>query len=473
MKFSEISRNIFKNNLLVYLFLAIGGMLIFLSKFVPFFSFAASVYFIFFGVVFTDYLRRHVVVRRQRICTFTSACLIVFLLTIRILKYKIFVERSVALRHLWYLYYIPLVCIPLFLFYSALFMGEQKAQKKSLIITVTSIISILLLGMVCTNDLHQLAFKFNDISNWDNYERSYLFYAIFIWILILFFSSYIILIRNCEILMGRKYSWLVIFYGSFGWGMTALLILTDFQNKLFGENMWEFGELYSAQSIMFILTCVRLWLIPADEDYNRLNDAIAEVNEQLQEESELSRLQNELKKEKLEIENKNRLYDEIAENVSHESAQILKLTQQSNTLPVVCVYGAYIKRLANLRLMASEQEYIPMGELVLSIREIAKYISRTKVFISLHGNSDGEIRALDAADILGVLNYIICENLAEVKGISVTFSENKSAFLRVAVEGTITSDILTDIGDSIVCSTVAEDDITYITFGFENGGDAV
>lgn len=460
--------------MLIVLLLFIGVALTCLNRYSLYFGFLAAVYYIFLGITFAVYLLRHIVVRRQRICAFTSACLMVFLLIIRIMKYKFCIEASDISRYLWYSFYVPFFGIPLFLFYTSLFLGDKRPKYLTHIMIAGGVVSLFLIGMVLTNDLHQLVFRFDSLSDWNNYEYKFIYYIIFIWIFFLFFSAYAILIRNCGVLMGKKYSWLVIVYGSIGWGLVAVLNFTGIQDVIFDNcHPINFAELYCAQSMSFILTCIRLWLIPADKDYNRLNEAIEEVNEQLEEESELIRLQNELKKEQFETEQKNQLYDEIAQNVSHESKQVLKLTEQSDNLSVVCVYGAYIKRIANVMLMSSEKEYIPMGELILSIREIAKYLDKTKVYISLYGSSEGEISAVDAIDILRVLDHIVCENLSGLLGISVTFADNRSSFLRVAVEGTAHINIASNIGNEVVCSAVTEDDITYLTFGFVNGGDVV
>lgn len=80
-------------------------------------------------------------------------------LTLRTLKYEVVTDMTVA-RYLWYLYYLPIIFIPLLGVYIAIFLGKSENYqllKKSWLL---SLIPAALFLTVITNDLHQQVFVF-------------------------------------------------------------------------------------------------------------------------------------------------------------------------------------------------------------------------------------------------------------------------------------------------------------------------
>ena len=80
-------------------------------------------------------------------------------LTLRTLKYEVVTDMTVA-RYLWYLYYLPIIFIPLLGVYIAIFLGKSENYQLSKKSWLLSLISAALFLAVITNDLHQQVFVF-------------------------------------------------------------------------------------------------------------------------------------------------------------------------------------------------------------------------------------------------------------------------------------------------------------------------
>ena len=80
-------------------------------------------------------------------------------LTLRTLKYEVVTDLTVA-RYLWYLYYLPILFIPLLGAYTAIFLGKSEDYQLSRKSWLLSLIPTALFLAVITNDFHQQVFSF-------------------------------------------------------------------------------------------------------------------------------------------------------------------------------------------------------------------------------------------------------------------------------------------------------------------------
>ncbi|AEF82793.1 histidine kinase N-terminal 7TM domain-containing protein [Leadbettera azotonutricia] len=91
------------------------------------------------------------------------SALLLFWVTLRMIKIEAF--NGDLVRYLWYLFYIPMIFIPLLLFRIGLSIGDllNGKNKKTWqgVYRFSFWLSVLLLLMVFTNDLHQLVFSFH------------------------------------------------------------------------------------------------------------------------------------------------------------------------------------------------------------------------------------------------------------------------------------------------------------------------
>ena len=90
-----------------------------------------------------------------------SAILILFLLTLRIMRYDFWTERENTLRLLWYFYYLPIVFLPLLNLFAALCIGREEDYRVPRNLKPLYLAAFLLQVCVLTNDAHQLVFRFD------------------------------------------------------------------------------------------------------------------------------------------------------------------------------------------------------------------------------------------------------------------------------------------------------------------------
>lgn len=196
-------------------------------------------------------------------------CLLLILL--RGIKYSAFSEVDILARHTWYLYYVPLLLLPLLLFYIALSVAPGKTAPVSGLWRLTLALTVVLIALVLTNDLHQQAFRFQPgFENWDqSYLHGWLFYAVTFWEYTLYLAAILILVRKCRIVSSKKNAWIILL--PFGIGISmCVLLLTGKMPKLNGTFIVEFPEALICMAAVVLECCMQLGLIPTNTDYSRL-----------------------------------------------------------------------------------------------------------------------------------------------------------------------------------------------------------
>lgn len=117
-------------------------------------------------------------------------------------------------------------------------------------------------------------------------------------------------------------------------------------------------------------------------EINRINRELEELGQELEAEHALLDAENRLEEQRVKIEEKNRLYDEIAKFSEPHISKILNLLNRSfaseeefeKNLKIACVLEVYVKRRANLLLLARQNEVLDYEELYLSIQETLEYL---------------------------------------------------------------------------------------------------
>ena len=85
------------------------------------------------------------------------ALMLLLLFTLRICRYVLFMRSPVINRYLWYLYYIPFIAMPMLSLSAAHCVGRDSRAKLSLPLKAAWVITVILIIMILTNDLHHLA----------------------------------------------------------------------------------------------------------------------------------------------------------------------------------------------------------------------------------------------------------------------------------------------------------------------------
>ena len=137
------------------------------------------------------------------------AALMVLWLLLRTIKFDFVspIETPKIARYLWYLYYVPILLIPLLMLLVAMSLNRFQGYRLPLWTHLLYIPAALLLALVLSNDLHQLVFDFShDELHFSDARMSYGpgYYAIVTWILGCGISALVIMIRRCRIPRSRK-----------------------------------------------------------------------------------------------------------------------------------------------------------------------------------------------------------------------------------------------------------------------------
>lgn len=171
------------------------------------------------------YLQKRVVNYKIRRCLVEIACLMVFWIFLRSIKYHILMEVF-SRRMCWYLYYIPCTMIPTLGLNAAILMGEEE-EKNTRVRTLALVLTAILLALlVITNDFHQLVFSFAGEKPFSDakYQQGPVFFAVQIWVISCLIAMEVILIKKSKIPNKRR-AWLPFF-------PEVLLLICSFGNVI-------------------------------------------------------------------------------------------------------------------------------------------------------------------------------------------------------------------------------------------------
>lgn len=193
------------------------------------------------------------------------------MILLRGIKYGAVSEVDVLARHTWYLYYVPMLLLPLFLFYISLFISSKEKKHTYIIWYIVLALTIVFIVLVLTNDLHQQAFIFNEnFANWDtDYTHGWLFYVVTAWQYIFYIAAVIILLLKCRISSSKKNAWIILIPFSIGIVLNVLL-LTGTMPTINGTNIFEFPETLIFTAAIVLECCICLGFIPTNTRYKDL-----------------------------------------------------------------------------------------------------------------------------------------------------------------------------------------------------------
>ena len=137
----------------------------------------------------------------------------------------------------------------------------------------------------------------------------------------------------------------------------------------------------------------RVYWVEGISRINRIREQLAEINAQLSEENELIQAENALKRQRAQIEEKNRLMDAMTGLVQPQLQQINRLLENggAKNLKSVCLLGAYVKRRVNLALICEKKAIVPVEELTHCIRESLTYLTQYGAVCALHQDGSGDV----------------------------------------------------------------------------------
>ena len=227
-------------------------------------------------------LKRRIVHKMVRRYLIGIDGLILFWLIVRTLKFHMLTIRF-AVRYMWYLYYLPMLFIPMCGVIIALTLGKPidwRIPKKTLILWG---VTLLLFILVITNDLHQKVFVFpadQRFFEWSDKEYSYatVYYIVMSWQITCALLALFLMLRKCRI--PRTHRLMIM---PFIPSALAIVYVFAYWNR-YDWFMTLFGDLTVTQSILYALTfeiCIQCRLIASNMRYHELFRAVTGCSAQI------------------------------------------------------------------------------------------------------------------------------------------------------------------------------------------------
>lgn len=508
----------------------------------------SSIYFLALGVLLVVYFAERIAdrgrLKRWMLC---CAWLIVMFMFFRMVKYEAFPADSVFARYTWYLYYLPMLYIPLCTFYATLCIEGEEKKGFAKIKWGFGTITFLLFLCVLSNDLHQKVFCFGDgFVNWDSeYTYGFGYFAVIAWTYFLYAFAIVMMFRKCRLSGVKKKWWISII--PFAIGITMqLLIAVGKMPKMNGLMVINFPEAVCFMIALFWECCIRIGLIPTNKGYgelmrvsslalqitdksgktiyksvsanemknihkkkpepilldentelyceqiaggyaywqnditelNEINKKLEEVHSLLAEETELIRLENELKEKQVSIAQRTKLYELINARTITQSKRIAELAEtalkaddeklRNYNAGIICFLGAYIKRHANLMLLAENETMMSTAELGMAIAESLRYLGNADIPTDYVGNGNVKLPADDVILLYEIFEKLIENTLSDLKAVYVKIENAAGIILKITLEGVnvaLSEDAKDKLFQAGIPVTIKyEDEISYIRF---------
>ena len=406
-------------------------------------------------------LHRRLMNKNVRRLMLAVGCLMLFWLIDKIVKWDFTGSVTHPLvRYLWYGFYVGMLFIPTLGAFIINYLGKPENYAHPARLNYLLIPPTVLLALVFTNDLHQKVFVFyNGFINFDlDYSYDWVYYIVMGWFIVMGFYFVVMMLVKSRVPGSRRLQKMPILIMTFaalfwtGYSMRlyncdltvmdiliiVLLLESAIQSGLLPSNTnyrqlfdattipvqivdWDYqphyvsagalpvSEMKMRQSESGTVHMGRSLLNSApiyggrvvwEDDITQLNDLqqqLQDAQEQLGEENTLLQAELDLKEQRAKTDEKNRLYDRIAEEVKPQLIKTDMLLQRiaqepenrKKLLAKTCVLGSYIKRRGNLLLLGEDAKKVSARELEYCIRESLENLRLGEVFTSLNANCSG------------------------------------------------------------------------------------
>ena len=445
-------------------------------------------------------LDRRIIQRQALHCLRLTAALMLLWLILRTLKYSV-VTGPAAGRYIWYLYYLPMLFLPLLGVYIALSMGKSEDYRLSRGTGMLSIIPAALFLLVITNDLHQQVFAFKSgvpgLPVSGTYSYRPLYFICLGWMVACMAFSLVCLFRKSRIPSGEGKRITPFVLGC------AMLLYGILYLSGIPAVRWWFGDM----NVMFCLlyaaiyeSCIRCRMIPSNTGYVELFEAstlaaciadrsgrivlrsraagkdmtcpqegqrivrpdgmrissapisggyavwqdnvrqLAELRTRLNaNKEEMERNKKKLKDAYLvqkslhELTEKNRIYNELEEKHSRQTAQMRQMlarceragpAERRSLLKKVLLLGTYIKRSANLYFLCSEYQWLPQQELRLTVDEAVRALTACGTECGVIYRTTEPMRASEVVRLFDLLEIVAETTVDDLRSLFISVSDS-------------------------------------------------
>lgn len=337
--------------------------------------------------------------------------LMLFWILVRTLRFQLNTSPGMD-RMLWYLYYAPMLGIPVLCVQLVLTVDRSERYRLSAWARMLWLPSAVLLELVLTNDLHRQVFRLQQPWN-ENYQYGWLFGLVVGWIVICILLAFgiiahksrnprilrrlplpaipMVLLGVYAVLYGFHFPLIRQFLGDMTiihCLMTAASLEGGLRCGLIQSNT-GYEELLRVTSLAVQLdehTLLRsapvqggyvMWQTDITELVENM-ERLKENRTELAERNYLEQQNYEVERKINALREKNRLYDLLQRQLAPQIIRMDQLLTRYRTAPEadkrqllgqVAVLGAYLKRGANLMFLAQQHQYVPSAELRYALEE--------------------------------------------------------------------------------------------------------
>lgn len=463
---------------------------------------------------------RQRIVQRQvgRYLTAVSV-LIILWFTFRSAKYFIFWQPD-AMRYLWYLFYLPMLFVPMLALLIAISLGKPDSYRLPRATAALWLVSGTLLALVLTNDLHQFVFTFPvDAAVWSDTNHGYGFgyFAVIGWQVACAVAALVVMIFKCRMKNGRRHLWpaipmavslsyLALSYSGVQWVKAALGDVTAFQSFMYMlcfEACIACGYIHSnSRYADLFASSVGTSAEITDRNFNiryaALNtEAIPKYDMKKALQSPVTR-KNGLTVHAMPIsggyavwtedmsallavkaEEQNRLYDLLQSATQRQIDRISELTGEYQKksksdperakvlLAEIAVLCSYIKRRKHLTLLTDRDYEVSVGELERAFSESLQTLKLLDVRSTLYIDPDvSMLSGKAAAAVFDFYETAIETDLESLKSIQVSLAD--VGYLRLSLNVQCEAN-LSALADKSSTQYEAEDGYQHIVFCPEGG----
>ena len=209
-------------------------------------------------------IRRRILNTAIRKMLLSVGGLLLFWQIARIIKYDYVIVTGPIGRYCWYSYYIPMVLVPLIGVFVVDHIGKPEGYRSPVWMRYLFIPALFLLGVVFTNDLHQLVFTFpNGFEAYNSgYGYGFMYIPVMAWFFVLALFFVIGLMVKSRVPGSKRFQTMPLLIAIFGIGFWTIYSL--------GYIECDLTAIDSLIIIMLLEGAIQSGLIPSNMNYKDL-----------------------------------------------------------------------------------------------------------------------------------------------------------------------------------------------------------
>lgn len=214
-------------------------------------------------------LKRRITHTAIRRCFIGIAVLMGFWIMLRTYRHHFTFDHDPGSIFAWYLYYVPMLLIPLLGLLSAMRLNKPDDAPVHFAGKAAALITLALLTLVLTNNLHELVFTFpGPLRSTEDHGYAAGYFCVLGWMLLMGAAALVNLIGRCLVSTSRKRAWLPLLVLA-GLATYAGLYVAGLFNNL-PEDSLDLTMVFCTFTIALCEASIQTGLIPCNSHYDQL-----------------------------------------------------------------------------------------------------------------------------------------------------------------------------------------------------------